>query len=331
MLRAYIEQTVGNEKNNPASILDGISSEHFPKWMMAIVSIRRLSIGDLRGLDSNAHLVTFIYGFIRQKAEKADNVPDETIRAKKIAEGASVSEENKTSVLERYKIRHKISIGDIAEQRHALKDLRQIAFKLAPTMTDAIFERSQSSVKKLHNYQLMAPQITLLRWVLKPIVSPEGLMYVEKEVLVEAMGVLESVLWCRGHKYIAMLATAYANMDVTDNYVSSMDSKAKLAKNLSEALALIYPYQKTAVSRTEERRLSPEAQKITNPTIKAIQAMSDNFSKYAWAATCDEEMRFELLGDKNNLRIQVPYDIKNHLALMIIEIGNRSWNKPKEM
>lgn len=324
-LKVYIEQTVGNEKNNPASILDGISSEHFPKWMMAIVSIRRLSVGDLRGIDANANLVTFVYKYIRHKAEKIDNVPDEIIRTKKTAEGASVSEENKISVLERYKIRHEIAIGDISEQRHALRDLREIAFSLAPNMTNEIFERSQRSVVKLQDHQLMLPQVTLLRWIFKPIVSPKGLMYVDKNVLVQAMGVVESVLWCRGHKYLAMLSTTYANLDSSEHFVSGMDAKAKLPKNLSEQISILYPYQKASVSRTEERRLSVDAQKITNPAIKAIQNVTDHFSKYAWVATCSNEMRIELLGDKNNLKVQVPYDIKTHLALVIIEIGSRSW------
>ena len=61
-LSEYIDVCVNNNHfNNPSLILGGVSSEDFLDWMTSLVIIRRLAVGDVRGLDPKVNLITSVY------------------------------------------------------------------------------------------------------------------------------------------------------------------------------------------------------------------------------------------------------------------------------
>ena len=45
----YVEAIVGPDKYNNVNTLNGISSEDFGYWLLSLVCVRRLCVGDIRG------------------------------------------------------------------------------------------------------------------------------------------------------------------------------------------------------------------------------------------------------------------------------------------
>jgi hypothetical protein len=267
-LKLYIDLAIGDDNQNKDNIIDGISSEDFPDWMLAMVFVRRLCIGDLTGIGNvpEANLVTSVWKFVTQKIKPPESGSDMPIKDKDYDDGGTDPSE-KHSVLERYKIKHNISIGDVTILEYSVSNLAAVAFRLSQAMTPELLERSVSSAQVLNSIALRDPQVTLLRWVMKPAISPQGILYLSKPSIVNLMGVMQAVLWARGFHFLALLSTCYADISSDELRVSGMDSRAQLTKERRNRLDELYPYMKNTGSRRS-------GQKPVNMAIRSIDACS---------------------------------------------------------
>lgn len=315
-LKTYIENIVGADKYDPNINLNGISSEDFSFWLLSLVSIRRLCVGDIRGIEANTDLCTLIYKFIIQKIRNNDNNFENVIKEKKFDDKGPEGE-NKISTLERYKIKTNLSLGEVTELEYSLKDIRSAAQKLTSLLDPNILERSLQTCQELINYKLLDPQITLLRWVFKPVISPKGIMYLPDSMLITALGALEAVLWARGHKYLALLATSHSIVSDYDMVVSPVDSKKRVPEEMLAELDKIYPFKRTVVSKKA-------GVKYHNLTAKAIDDLADSLMMYSWRTTADESMIEEVFGSKSR-KMPIKPDIKIDLTKLVIEIGSQSY------
>ncbi len=315
-LRTYIDYNIGDERANPTNIVDGISAEDFPSWMLGLVVIRRLCIGDIRGVEQDAHIVSYIYKFITSRTRTNDSSDDSVVKIKKTDK--SSTGRDTLSSLERYKIKHSISMGEIVELEHSLRDMRNIAFRLSGQMTEELYRQGMASAEKLENIPLLEPQITLLRWVFKPIISPQGLVYMEKSILTKALGVLEAVLWARGHYVLSLAATSYAVMSESEMFVSSDNPRARVPKELSAELDALYPYMVVSGG-------AKTGQKLNNLAAISIDNLTNNLSMYSWTIAAHEDKIRQVFGHVNSRRLSLPSDIKAQITKLVIELAKRNW------
>ena len=316
-LRVYIEHIVGDDKNDANNILKGISSEDFGYWLLALVCIRRLCVGDIRGHNPDIHLITLIYKFIIQKIRNTDNDFENIVKQKNFDDRAPEGD-NKISTLERYKIKANISLGDIVQLEYSVMDVRSVAMRLCYQMDPALLERSLLSSQELQKHQIQTPQITLLRWVMKPVISPKGLLYLSKPSIVSLIGVMEAVLWTRGHKYLALLSSSHPVVSEREMVISPMDSKMRVPKELVEELDRLYRFK-----RTDNRRKETDGKEV-NLAMESIEAFTKNATMYAWKPTADGSMLEEVFGSSSR-KFPIRPDIKLDLTRLVIEIGNRTW------
>jgi hypothetical protein len=319
-LKIYIEHIIGQDKYDPNKNMNNISSEDYGFWLLSLVCIRRLCTGDIRGNDVKAHLITLIYKFIIQKIRNNDSNFENQVRFKTFDDkgGSGKDSENKISVLERYKIKTNISLGEIVQLEYSMRDIPSIANKLTSKLDFAMLERSLNTSHKLMDVPLLDPQMCLLRWVFKPVISPRGLMYLPKFSIVQALGVLETVLWARGFKYLAILSTCQAVFsNDREIVISPVDSKMRVPKELTEKLDDIYPYKRINNNRKT-------VSKNTNLAAASIDTLADNLSLFSWRPTCDDSMLEEVFGTITR-KFPIKPDIKIDLTKLVIQIGERSW------
>lgn len=315
-LMIYIDRTIAADRYNQTVIIDGISSEDFPTWVLARTIVRRLLISDIRGLDPKANIVTFTHKYVSEAARPDDSSGEQKVK-NKTTDDSGMDQENKLSSFERYRVRHSIAIGELVEIEHSLSDLRSIAYRLSSNMNDALFYRSMETCEHLTKHRISEPQITLLRWVFKPVVSPRGLMYIDNHRIIKCLGVLQAVLWARGHKYLSLLSTAYANISDNSMLVSGSDSKARIPKELMEELDQTYPYQRMFGGKKT-------GYKSQNLAIEAVDKIVTDLSANTWTATADDGLISEVLNTTAR-KLPIPYEIKVTLAQFVLEIGRRTW------
>ena len=315
-LKIYIDNIVGKGNLDSTNILKGISSEDFSYWLLSLVCVKRICIADLSGIDPKVNIVTYVYKFIIQKVQNGDNNVEKIVKDKRI-DDKTVSSENKISTLECYKMKTNISPGEIVELEYSIRDIVNVVNKLTYTVDLEHLNNSLATSSFLDSQTILNPQMTLLRWVFKPVISPRGILYLPKSMIVRALGALESVLWARGHKYLAILATSYSVSHESEMIISPVDSKMRISKELAAELDYLYPFTKPNLNK----KLN-----IKGPSMvmESIDNLADEFMAVSWKPTCDVSMLQEVLGSSTR-RVGIKPDIKTDLAKLVIELGNRSW------
>ncbi len=316
-LRSYIDHGIGDDSNRRQFVLTGISSEDFPAWILGLVLIRRVSIGDIRGVEQNANLVTYIYMYIKQKVRSGGGIGPNVIKEKRM-DISGTDPENRLSSLERYKYKYEISIGETVELEYAVKNLREIAFKLSSNMTEELFQSAMRTSQQLSDKHILDPQMTILRWVFKPIVSSKAPLYISKESVVGCLGVCQAVLWARGHHFLSLLSTAYANLNDDEMMISGVDSRTRIPKEIVDELNIYYPY-----SRGSGRKAKQVKQ--TNPAIAAIDSLAEQLSMAIWTTTAERQFMEACLGSVHSKRLPIPSDIRVLISKLVLQLAKRDW------
>lgn len=326
-LRVYVEHTIGEKKLNPNHILNSISAEDFPYWMLAVVVIRRLSICALNEITSEGNPITFIYMFIYSKINKDKEPQDKIVRIRKdTRDGAPIpgKADDNLSSIETYKIKSDVSLGDLEELEVTVENPYLVANKLSSLVDKNMLERSLITSKELSKHRLLGPQITLLRWVFKPVISPQGVLYLSESTIVKCLGILQSVLWSRGHRYLAILSTCHSLVSENVMRVAPIDSMARVDKTVIENLNKLYP----ASIITKTRKTDPMSVKKppleVNLVTSSIDELANSLTMFSWKATADIELVKQVTGN-NNRMFYIKPDIKKDLIDLSQEIAERNW------
>lgn len=316
-LREYIALTIGNEGPNPADILDGISSEDYNPWMLAIVSVRRLCMGDIRGIDPHATLVTSIWKFVAQKGKGDTNV-EKMVKEKISSGGNDEDRESKLSSFERFKIKHPIPPGDVVAMEFIVRDNKAVAYRLTQLMSDDLLELSLRTSAELMNHEIGDPQIELLSWIMAPVIPPRGVLYLSKSTIVRLLGITQAVLWARGHKYLALISTSFVVKDRDSSAIANQTSRTGIHKDLVDKLDQLYPYHKVVGGRKS-------GMKEINLATRSIDALVEKITSSPWMMTADDTLINDCLGTNNSRRLPISRSIKNDIAQLVVEIGGRTW------
>lgn len=320
-LLMYIEHLITDDMFNNYNIINNISSEDYSYYIFCLTNVRKLPFIEIKSVgeqeeDSKINIITFIYKFIKQKI-KGNTNPTKMVKDKNTT-SASIDENSKISVLEKYKIKTNISLEDIVELEYSVSnltelDLLRLSSEIDPVMlNDAI---RTSSV--LNHSKIPDTSIRLLQWVFKPIISPRGIMYLSKPTLVRLLGILQAVLWARGFKELALLATT--QKEVNDGYINvfSMDSKNRIPKEIIDDLDVLYPFNKPVkngkAAKTETRFI-----------INTIDSFAMDLSGVVLKMTASDQYIQEVCGNVNRKYVVNP-DIKVTLARLMVQIGRRDW------
>lgn len=317
-LKVYISNIASKDKHTADNTLKGISSEDFGFWLLSLVCVRRVCIGDIRGFDPKANMITFVHKYVIQKVQSTDNNFENATKEKRF-DDKTPDVENKISTLERYKIKTNIAPGEIVELEFSMKDIYEVVNKLTCKVTPSDLDRAIQTSSGLLNERILDPQMMLLRWVFKPVISARGLMYLPKPMIVTALAALETVLWARGHHYLAILASSHAIISDKEMLISPVDSKMRVPKELSEKLDVLYPF--TKVSGDKKDKSTP---KTVNLAAKSIDNLTNNLMMFSWRSTADDAKLIQVFGS-NSRRLPIKPDIKTDLTKLVIELGERSW------
>lgn len=314
-LKVYVEHIVDDDKHNASIILNSISSEDYPEWLLGLLCIRRLCIGDISGENPTMNLITYIYKYIIQKLRTSENRFDDKVKDKEIREGGNISDENKSSTLERYKIPGDISPGEITALEFSIHDPYKVASKLSCYVDPNFLQKSLETTNVLMYNPIAKFQVDLLRWIMKPVISPKGVLHIGTPTIVRSLAVAESVLWARGHKYLALLITARPMTNKGEFNISPTEAKHKVPKELMEELDKYYPYQQVTTVKGVIKNI--------NPVIEAIDLVVENMITHSLILTAREELIQEVF-NTNIRRIVIKDNIRTDLAKLIIELGARS-------
>lgn len=315
-LIAYVNCSIPEEKSKE-SILTGVSSEDFPAWILSLVIIRLLCVKDIRGIEPNSFLVPYIYNHVRERIKRNGNNSIGIVKDKKIESGSGSDSDNKTSKLEGYKIKQEISPGDVVVLEWSMENIVEVAKKLEPEIDEALVNNALVTSKVLDNQLIHESQIIVLQWLFKPYISPRGIMLLNKKTIVSALAAAQAILWHRGHYVIAGLITASTTQyHEEEMFVSGVDSRARITKDLVEKLNYLYPYSKKTTNKAKNI-------KNNNQAINSIDILCKLYGEKDWVLTLDPSLLSTLTGSSSIRRYSIPHDIKIKIAQLVIELTEK--------
>ena len=157
----------------------------------------------------------------------------------------------------------------------------------------------------------------MLSWVMKRQISPRGILYPEPKLVIALLGVLEAVLWHRGFKYLACLATCHPIIGREEMIISPVDSRGQIPVELKDKILELYPYV-FSYSRRKNEAGTPEP----HPVLNDIDLVVDSLLSNAWRSTARESHIRTIFGDMQR-KFPIRPDIKTDLARLIIDIESR--------
>lgn len=312
-LRIYVEKNIRPDNTMQDAIMRGVGSEDYPEWLLALVTTRRLCVGDLAPSNPEKNLAKFIYNFIVYKNgnDTSTNFGD-PIRKKEFESG-DPSNENNASRLEGYKIKQEYSVGEVAILEHFLENLEQVGRHLDPNMDlDLLRRLTQTAETALESVILAPGPRVLAQWVMSPILAPSAMMHLSKRMVIRAMALSQTWLWEHGHKQLACLATAAPADGGSMMMLSGSDSKARLTQELKDQMEKLFPY--TRVSSSRQR---------TKPTLTgevSVNALTQLLGQNDWRLTLPKDMVDSIQLPHLQMRYSCPYEVRVLLAQLLVEV-----------
>lgn len=309
-LMQYIQANI--RKENASIPVSFISEDDFPYWVMTLTCVRRLCVGDLQSKNPRANLATLISNFIDTKTNYNDGDFSHTVQTK--TTGDFGGDENKLSTMECFRVNTEISVGESEELRFSVEDIYQVSEKVCIGLPRALLDHCLETSSVLKNHLIFNPQRSLMAWVIKDAISPEGINFLDKETQVRCLGLTQAVLWFKGFEYLSLLSTAVAPVDVVHR-ISHMPTKARVPEELQKKLRATFPHVRIVQNRKTPSR---EECYVAND----IELITTDLSNYSWRGTASLEMIQKVFGPEAHNRITIIPDIRIKLTELAIAVGN---------
>lgn len=313
-LDQFVRASIPTEKSIDSAIYDSIGSKAFPEWVRSMIVVRKLCVGDVRGVDPFNNLPAVIFKYLQNKVKGMDSNFAGIVKDKPKVDDRNDAENN-ISVIETIKVKEPVAAGDIAVPSWYTEDVVRMALKVHPALPLRLLEQSLKTVQRLESEQIHECQTAIMQWVMKPALSPRGLMRLKKEAILRVMAATQAILWDWGHFELAGLLSGIAQREDMDHYAGGGDKISKLTADQIEKLNQLFPFQ---------RRQGGKKAKVvrqTNPAIASLENINELFSEHVWKLTLPKEWLKQLTDGTSRMYV-APTDLRRTLANLIITIAS---------
>lgn len=315
-LQRYVTANIGREAYTGNHTLEFICSDDYPFYLLSLVCVRKLCLGELYSEDPHQNLAALVYTYIIDRPGPQGSDYSAQVREKRLRkEGAGETTEHSGSTLEIYKARASITVGRIAELEYSLRNPHALALQLAPQANrDDLYRDMDTALRtteELLHKGIQTPQRLLAQWVTAKVFPPQGAMYIEDNFLADLCAISEVALRHQGFGYLALLATSVAMVDDAASRVTPVGSKAQIGEELTGKLNEYFPYRRIS---TKKSASNTEYCFVTED----IKKLSTEFGRYTWRATAAEAHVREVLGTHVR-RVPMLPQLRADIAAMLIK------------
>ena len=296
-----------------------VDEEDQPYWLLTVFCVRKLCVGELQLKDDRANLVTLLSNFIRVKT----GFPETDASKKAVIKSNDDSgDENRASLMEGVRVNVEFSLQEAEEIPFAVRDPRRLLEIHFPTVPPELLEDALRTSNELLTLspefvnRSMPPQRMLAGWVLKHIIPPMGIDFLDLEVLVGCMALTQTVLWARGYQYLALLSTAYGPRDKGQAHmVSATPGRARVPEEMQRQLREVFPH----VRVIQSRKAAPKEVCVIS---EDIDLFLQDVTETTWRATASKSLYEECLGNSITRQIPIQPDLKIQMTQLAIDIGS---------
>lgn len=322
-LQMYQDAYVNYERIRGPAQLEGLSSEDLRNWVFYLIMVRRVAIGDIRGIGNpDTHLVSSIHNYIKNRINSYDTNFTHGRITSKTPRITSDTENDRASVIEAFRINYTFPPGTIEEFSVYARDTEAIIETLCPTLDRAVLKQAFDASQVLMREEVPLPQVYIASWIIGPYLHPRTLMYLTQVDVVHILAICQAILWTNGFEELAIFLSC-TEMKTAQGQVfhmSGFGSRSTIPRSLQEEMSKSYPHMR--------RPNGP----VPNPRTESIQMMALKhivtlIQESSWKMNCHPSWISKLGLNKDVAGRQaefiVPSDIRAKLAQLAIKIAER--------
>lgn len=315
-LRRYVEILTEGAKLAPATY-DSMSSTEFPDWLLALILVRKVCIGDVVHSDGKGSLIANVFSFIDSTIKGLET------RFLRVGNKFAVKDagaDDERSVLDDSRVRQNTTIGATTVLEHYCQNVYGVVRAVDPTVPLALITGAleaqplfvQKSISKFH--------IRTVQWCVCTAVPAREIEALPKPYHIALINAARVLLWHWGHRELSLLLSAphppVQMDDVIDGVTSSHRTRVK--PELIEELITIYPHGPKDSDAAREGR----ATKQMHPVYRATNLLKDELPNRLWKVYPIQGTDVTGLVDSTGL-MPTPEDIHSLIVRLAIDIGKR--------
>lgn len=315
-LQDYIDTTILYEAPNFAAVLKGLGTEERSEWLLALNIIRRVAPGEISSPDGVSSIVTNVYNYTKTKLDQiAKTFKTNVVDKSRPSRGM---EEDNVSYLEMFKVKQKVSDGDLQPLELYSERTLNTAQTIDPTIDPKLVESCLKAVSALQHQPTYEHQVVLAQWVVAPAMPPLGIDSVTKLGIMRILAVTQAILWHWELYDLAALTTACPYPMEENQILSNLEGRNRIPKELVEELWVRYPYHQAVKPKAGVPRGAPV--RGINYAIQAIELFFELIKPHDWELYCPQELQERTSKIPHTKKLIVPADIRAQLAHLCTKI-----------
>lgn len=316
-LRVYVDATLKSDsKKSFAHILTGLGSEETIEWMVARICIRRLTVVNIDAHPTAGNIITNVHGFVTNTLRDLDRNFGGRIRDKKPEEN-SIDEES--SIMELYKVKQSVSMGDIESYSVYCRDTARLARHLDPTADPVKVAMCVQHAYALEQMVIQKHHLAITQWVTRFVLPPQAIPCLTKVELLGVMGVVQALLWHWGFLDVAALLTASA-APTGNEEIYSLEVRQRISNETMEKLMRYYPH----MDQSDKQKGS---ERKNNYASQTIALLAKEMALNLWQYNAPKPLIALCQGSDNPARVSVPANIMELMAVMVVFLAEKENNR----
>ena len=311
-LKKYVDMAYEHqpERNHElSSVIAGISSTEIPNYIFGSVIANRLITTPVDDRGSKTTLISSVFMRVRQDTQQlAQKFKQRVIGRSETRMGDS--EDDKIGYLESYSVRQDVSDDIYLVNQVYLMDYRKARRHLDDGIPSALVKACIESLERYSPKPIRKEQLTLVQWVLSSIIQPRAIPHINRDAMINAMGLTQAALLHWGFPEIASVISMHPVRLEDDVINSNLIQFLPVDKDLKDQLAKVYPYSRPHRDKSPVNLIAGYL---------AIENFATLFDNSRWEIRADEEIARKLHVSIGEIRPHIK--LKNFLAELLVMLN----------
>lgn len=317
-LNLYIRFCTEDTPVSLGNLWRGMGSAEIIDWLQSKVIVRRLTIVPLS--HESAHsIIANVYRYVKSNIKPADRSTTERVTEKR-PEGNGGDEDDKTSFLEAYKTKLRLTNGDAVGYEVDTENMALLAQKVDPTVDLNLLVYTTANLEDLTFVQPSEHQIRLAQWVMAKAFSPRAYYHIPETAVNNLLATTQALLWHWGFQELAVFMRVKEFYNLDQPYASTPrtpKSGSRIGGRFKEELNQLYPHMKQQRPKPNEE---PGA-RLENRAAIAINTVTAAIRSKTWIYQGPQEL-YRLAGQPEGRNILViPTNLKDIITQMVIHLA----------
>lgn len=295
----------------------GYSSVEIPVHITAKVLVRRLPIVSLNDHTSHS-IVANIFQYV-----KSNVAPQERTSADKVKDkhpGTINDDDDKNSYVEGYKIKQRISQGDVVAFNLDALDYQLMASKVDPTIDLKKLELCISAMDDNLNYAISPHQVMLSQWVMAKAFPAKAFNHIDKLSTHHLIACAQALVWHWGFPEMAVffqVNAVYQTEYGSTNQLNQTHNGNRIAGRHKQELEIKYPHMRPGrISNNGTRQPNENMASI------AINEVSQSLRSSNWNYRGPSELYDETDQSSPNRVLIIPINIKHVITDLVVHLAD---------